>query len=168
MGDLNVHYSSDKHDWCTPPIVLDVIRQVGPIILDPCASAVGFVDADIEWTGVSGSFDGLRNRWIHPRDKRGVVYMNPPYSEMASWIAKARSEAGDGAEIVALIPARPDTKYWQDDIFRFANAVCFWRGRITFLGAPHPAPFPSAVVYWGPNLRRFEAALTPNGKVIRL
>jgi hypothetical protein len=31
-------YSSKKEDWRTPKEVLDVVREVGPIDLDPCAS----------------------------------------------------------------------------------------------------------------------------------
>ncbi len=168
MGDLAVHYSSENQDWCTPPLVLDSIREVGPIILDPCAARIGLVNAAVEWYGPPGSIDGLSRPWTGPDLKRGVVYMNPPYADVAAWVARASSEAWAGAEVVALIPARPDTKYWHNEIFKFANAICFWRGRITFVGAPHAAPFPSAVVYWGPNLRRFEAAMSSRGKVIRL
>ena len=48
--------------------------------------------------------------------------------------------------VVILIPARPDTKLWQDVIFPNANQICFVRGRLKFGGAKESAPFPSAVV----------------------
>ena len=75
-------------------------------------------------------------------------------------------EAALGEEIIALLPARVDTKWFQEDIFPTAAAICFWKGRLTFLGAPAPALFPSAVVYWGPNVQRFVSAFQTAGTII--
>ena len=30
--------SSVKMDWCTPDALLELVRQVGPIIFDPCTT----------------------------------------------------------------------------------------------------------------------------------
>lgn len=38
-----------------------------------------------------------------------------------------------------------DTAWWQDEVMR-AQEIRFLRGRVTFVGARSPAPFPSAVV----------------------
>jgi len=51
--------------------------------------------------------------------------------------------------VVFLIPARPDTKMWQDLIFPNASQVCFIRGRLKFGGAKENAPFPCALVVFG-------------------
>ena len=48
-----------------------------------------------------------------------------------------------------LIPARTDTSYWHDIIFKKATDIRFIRGRVRFeLGGVRKdaAPFPSAVV----------------------
>ena len=48
-----------------------------------------------------------------------------------------------------LIPARPDTKVWQDIIFPNASQICFIRGRLRFGDAKESAPFPSAIIVFG-------------------
>ena len=75
------------------------------------------------------------------------MYCNPPYGrELPKWVEKAYRESLDGATVVMLIPARPDTKYWHDIIFPHAAAICYLKGRIRFGGGDSSAPFPSAVV----------------------
>jgi hypothetical protein len=61
--------------------------------------------------------------------------MNPPYGrQLTSWVAKAREEHLCGrAElgVVALVPARTDTRWWHDSI---AGAADIWMlpGRLAF------------------------------------
>ena len=46
-----------------------------------------------------------------------------------------------------LLPARTDTKWWQEFIVNNPMAsVKFVKGRLKFGGAKNPAPFPSAIV----------------------
>ena len=52
-------------------------------------------------------------------------------------------------QVVLLIPARPDTKVWQDIIFPNASQVCFIRGRLRFGDAKENAPFPCAIIVIG-------------------
>jgi hypothetical protein len=133
--------SSVKSDWETPDEVLDLVREVfgGEIDLDPC-SVKG------NPTGAGEHFypplDGLAMSW------HGRVFLNPPYGRaLPAWVKKASTERAD---TIGLVPARPDTRWFQDWCAppTGADAVCFWRGRLTFKGAPHPAPFPSALVLW--------------------
>jgi hypothetical protein len=135
--------SSVKHDWETPEKILGVVRSVlGPIYLDPCTSLSNPVGAERFYVPKD---DGLSKQW------RGTVYMNSPYGrELSKWVKKASAEEGATA-IIGLIPARPDTRWFQDycnPSTSSATAVCFWRGRLTFVGAPAPALFPSALVLW--------------------
>src|SRR4030095_1049968 len=93
--------------------------------------------------------NGLEQPW------HGRVYVNPPYGDqIAAWTKKIRDEwEGENvSEIVALLPARPDTGWW--DALTYGTdccVACFWHGRLTFVGNDDPAPFPSVVVYFGPN-----------------
>ena len=50
--------------------------------------------------------------------------------------------------MVMLCAARTDTLYWHEIIMKTAAEVRFIKGRIKFGGAPHPAPFPSAIIIW--------------------
>ena len=77
--------------------------------------------------------------------------MTPPYGRtLGKWVAKAREEVATGRArvVVALIPARPDTRYWHDHIAAKAT-VYFLRGRLRVSGSEQSAPFPSALVVWG-------------------
>jgi phage N-6-adenine-methyltransferase len=151
--------SSTKMDWQTPDVVLDLVRRVGPIMLDPCTTVDNPVGAKgwyhlpgldglaLAWPAFSGSFDGV-----------GLIYVNPPYGRsLPAWIKKCAEAASNGAEIIALVPARTDTR-WFRQVAWSSDAICFWYGRITFVAAPNAAPFPSAVVYWGERRKRFVEA----------
>ena len=74
--------------------------------------------------------------------------MNPPYGrEIGLWARKARLEAVEGSLVVGLVPARTDTRWWQESVLGHAD-VYFIAGRLKFGGAENSAPFPSAIVIW--------------------
>ena len=85
------------------------------------------------------------------QDWNGVVWCNPPYGrEQIKFIQKAHDESvKHGSTVVCLIPARPDTKVWQDLIFNHADQVCFIKGRLKFGNSKDAAPFPSALIVFG-------------------
>lgn len=140
--------SSERMDWCTPESVLEKVRQVAPIRLDPSTNADNPTNAAVYYTHET---DGLSKSWA---GDHGLVFVNPEYGRaLKVWSEKIVKEAR-GAEIIALVPSRTDTK-WFHHLADNADMICFWRGRITFVGAAHPAPFPSAVFYFGPNVARF-------------
>lgn len=133
--------SSLTPEWATPwPLFRSLEAEFGPFDLDVCATpdnakvARFFTQAD----------DGLKQKW------EGRCWMNPPYGrEIGKWVAKARYEARHGATVVCLVPARTDTAWWHDNV-PDAKVVRFLRGRVKFNDAG-PAPFPSAVVVFGPE-----------------
>ena len=65
---------------------------------------------------------------------------------------------------VMLLPARTDTRWWESLIT--ADALLFWRGRLRFVGAPAPAPFPSVIAYWGHCVTRSRGAFAPHGWMV--
>lgn len=153
-----------SHDlaWCTPPEILDRVRKIGPIGLDPCGNAQSIVGAKVEWRGPPGK-DGLRESWAG----YGLVYVNSPYGRgIKRWVAKCAIEALEGVEIIALLPARTDPRWWHESVVGRASTICFWRGRLTFLGAPHGAPFPSAIVYYGDRPQMFKEAFAGAGWIV--
>jgi phage N-6-adenine-methyltransferase len=82
------------------------------------------------------------------------VFLNPPYSRVRDFIAKAAEQARKGnATVVCLVPARTDTRWFHDHIWdeqwhrtRPGVEVRFIKGRVKFGAATNGAPFPSMVV----------------------
>lgn len=152
--------SSAKQDWCTPAALLDRVRKVGRIGLDPCASPQGLVRARVEWTGPPEGENGLAANWAPVLRRGEVAWCNPPFAELTTWVDKACAEwtrmardvEGDddypARGILLLSPARTDTAWFRRLIER-SHAICFLAGRLTFVGAPNPAPFPSSVSCFG-------------------
>jgi hypothetical protein len=139
--------SSAKHDWCTPPCVLERVRRVGPIALDPSTSPANPCGAEACY-----SLHGLDLPWW------GLAYVNPEYGRaLPRWAEKAVQEAQRGVEIIMLVPSRTDTRWW-GHTFDACQVCAFWKGRITFVGAKAPAPFPSCLFYFGARRRRFSWA----------
>ncbi len=66
------------------------------------------------------------------------------------WIAKAHHEVQQHHAfcVIALIPARTDTRSWHKDIAGVAH-VFLLKGRLAFGQGKESAPFPSALVVWG-------------------
>jgi hypothetical protein len=144
---LRVMGSSESPEWYTPPHIFELaVATLGEVDLDPCWHARSPVAAQVTFTARQ---DGLNQPWA------GRVFLNPPYGrEIEAWLSKLVLEYNSGAvsEAIALVPARVDT-----DWFRLLDPFvrCFVDGRLTFVNAEHPAPFPSAVVYLGRNVRYF-------------
>ena len=86
-----------------------------------------------------------KKQTVSNRTGGGVIWCNPPYGrEIAGWVEKCSKHKGVA---VMLVPARTDTKWWQDYIYRNPNAqVRFFRGRLKFGDSNNSAPFPSALV----------------------
>lgn len=121
-------FSHESDNWNTPEIVLNAVRRMGDIGLDPCGGLNDNVNAKKRFTTED---DGLVQDW------RGYsnVFINPPYSQIKVWVKKThesyQDRKNDKDSYILLIPARTDTKYFQDYCFN-APAVCFWRGRLKF------------------------------------
>ena len=153
--------SSAKPDWQTPDIVLERVRAIAPIGLDPCTTDENPVGAPLYYTPKD---DGLTMPWEVGEDGT-LVYVNPPYGRaIAPWVRKCDSTLM--RTVVALLPARVDTRWFPWS----ADALCFWRGRLKFRGAPAPAPFSSVLAIWAADeshVERFAWEFRHVGKVIR-
>jgi len=73
------------------------------------------------------------------------VFCNPPYSKIKDWVKKCYDEAATGATVVLLIPARTDTRYFHDYIYK-QHEIRFIKGRLKFGDSKNSAPFPSMIV----------------------
>lgn len=78
-----------------------------------------------------------------------TVFYNPPYGRaIKDWVKKSSEESKKPNTIVVmLIPARTDTSYFHDYIYKKPNVeIRFIRGRLKFGDGKNSAPFPSMVV----------------------
>lgn len=135
--------TSNSNEWATPLKLFDKLDQEFKFNLDPCSTHENAKCAKhytIEEDGLSQCWGG------------DTVFMNPPYGyETIRWIEKAYEESLNGATVVCLIPARTDTSYWHDIIFKHAKQIRFVRGKIKFGDSKWTAPFASALVIFSPN-----------------
>lgn len=111
--------TENKDEWFTPPYITDAL---GKFDLDPCMS-----QSKLEVIGrrqnYTKDFDGLSQIW---EDR---VWCNPPYGNNTfKWI-KNLADHGNG---IALIFARTETKGFHAEIWKRANAVFFFSGRLKF------------------------------------
>lgn len=135
---MDVHFSSKTDNWATPQSFFNRLDNEFNFTLDPCANELNakcpkfFTKDD----------DGLTQSWAGER-----VFMNPPYGRViGDWVRKAYEEAqNDNTVVVALIPARTDTKYWHEYVMK-AKEIRLVKGRLKFGDGRNSAPFPSAVV----------------------
>lgn len=141
------------HDtWNTPEWVLDLVRSVAQIALDPCSNQWSTVRAAREYRLERGE-DGLLLPW----PTTGLVFVNPPYGKpVAAWAERMALHATHGCEILALIPANVGTRWFHAHVIT-ADVLLFWRRRISFVerGVVRPANTQDMCSpYWGPNANR--------------
>lgn len=107
-----------KEDWITP---YNLVTALGYFDLDPCASNLqeGFY-AENNYTIAD---DGLKKDW------EGRVWCNPLYGRKTEPFIRKLAKHGNG---IALIFARVDTKLWHDVIFKYADAIFVFKGRLKF------------------------------------
>ena len=149
-----VLHSSAKSDWGTPQKLFDHLDRLFDFELDVCASGENkkcnlFIDEQME--GLTYPFGG------------NSCWMNPPYGRgIGAWIEKAAKH-----QTVALIPARPDTRWFQT-VWEHAETICFMQGRVKFEGAQNGAPFPTAIAVFGHCLTAEQVAgLEELGRCVR-
>jgi phage N-6-adenine-methyltransferase len=134
-------FSTGKDDWETPPDLFKKLDDEFHFTLDPCCT---------EQTAKCRKYytketDGLKQDWGGE-----TVFVNPPYSakEQDKWVKKCYEESQKpNTKVVALLPARTDTERFHKYILNHAE-IRFIKGRIKFVGAKAPAPFPSMIVIW--------------------
>lgn len=91
-------------------------------------------------------------------------------TSIRNWVDKAiYHHREDQTQVLTLIPAAVDTATWQDGVFPTADAVCYIKGRLTFLGnVKGPAPMACAIVGWVDDTDRFVKVFSKLGTCHRL
>ena len=133
-------FSSKTNEWATPLALFQELDKEFGFTLDPCATPQNAKCKKF----YTLEDDGLKQNWEGHR-----VFCNPPYGrEIGRWVEKCYREAQRGALVVALIPARTDTRYFHEFVWKKAKEIRFLRGRLHFNESKQAAPFPSMIVIW--------------------
>src|SRR5690606_38470131 len=135
---IHVVFSNRTDDWQTPDEIYSYLEKIYGIPknewYDPCP----LFHKDL-------GFDGLKENWL---DKE-YIYINPPYSNIIDFVKKAidshRKYGGSNKEIIFLIPARTDTKYYEL-LFKYGCEFTFIIGRLKFGNSKYSSTFPSVLV----------------------
>lgn len=136
-------FSSKTDLWETPQDLFDELNNEFQFTLDVCATPEN-AKCDKFYTKEQ---DGLKHPW------KGTVWCNPPYGRgIGQWVRRALFASVSGSTVVMLLPARTDTKWFHDYIYKRNNVeIRFIRGRLKFGGSKNSAPFPSMVVVFMPH-----------------
>jgi phage N-6-adenine-methyltransferase len=135
-----VYWRHESDVWSTPQDFFANLDAEFHFTLDACAIAAN-ATCDRYF---SPEDDGLIQDW-----GQEVIWCNPPYSQVARWIAKAYDASKAGATVVCLVYAAVDTRWWQTYVQPYAE-FRFPPGRLKFGISPHHAPRASAVVIFRP------------------
>ena len=136
----NIAYDRENVTYGTPPdLVAHLEEELGVRFsgFDPCPMPrpAGFDGLIVPW--------GARGDW---------VFVNPPYNDTKSFVAKAFAELdGRGVRSCLLIPARTENLTWQGVIIPRASKIYALRYGTRFVrpdGTPcrRPCPMPLAAV----------------------
>ena len=134
-----VIFSSTTNEWATPQEFFDKLNEEFNFTLDPCATPQNAKCKKF----YTIKEDGLKQNW-----QGETVFCNPPYGRaIKDWVRKCYEESKKPNTIVVmLIPARTDTTYFHDYIYKKARDIRFVKGRLKFGNSTNSAPFPSMVV----------------------
>jgi site-specific DNA-methyltransferase (adenine-specific) len=145
--------SSNTPEWATPQWLFDALNGVYRFTLDPCSTHAN-AKCRKHYTRED---DGLSRSWAGE-----TVFMNPPYGkEILSWVYKCliESKMWGAKPIVALLPARTDTRWFHDYVYGRAE-IYFIRGRLKFGDGKGSAPFPSMIAVWGGSDETYQRMMT--------
>ncbi len=127
----------------TPEVFLNAVRkklQIRNFTIDLAASASNAVTKRF--------ISKEQNSLVQPWDTaNGWGWLNPEFSDIAPWVAKAAEAKQRGQRVAVLIPASVGTNWWKDHVHNQA-AVWFLNGRIQFVGHDQPYPKDCALLLY--------------------
>lgn len=139
-----------KDEQTTPRAIFERIEEVLGVLFihDVCASAKNTKCASY-WNKRDNA---LRQNWA-ARRRLSVLWMNPPYSMLPEFTAKAAYEASQGIVVVGLVPHMSSSRWYQQHVHNAASVVFLPDGRINFelRGVVRPGnALPSCFPVWTP------------------
>lgn len=128
MSLNNVLFSHNSDHWSTPDNIYNYF--VGGGYIDPCPLGTPYDTELVPYV-----------------DKK--LFINPPYSCMDKRGGYVIDLVKNNCEVVLLVPARTDTKWWHN-LLELNPIIYFFKGRLKF-SKKGSAPFPSVLLIFKPN-----------------
>lgn len=157
-------FSKASDEWTTPKDVFDRLNAEFQFCVDVSATTENALTP--YWFGLGSLIpDALASEcwgvdgWILAGESfEPTFWCNPPYSKCRAFLAKIVEEVATGGKlVVALVPARTDTRWWHTYVWdatrhqpREGVEVRFLRGRLKFSNSTNTAPFPSCLIIFRP------------------
>lgn len=150
----------DKDEWRTPPAIFrflaDHLRaELGREISLDAAAGAGNALAALYFTKESNALD--RN-WLE-QSRGGGVFLNPPFSRIREFMAKAAFEAARGCPVVAVAPGTWATQWMHRSVMPTATTLFAPDRRLRYHrpdgGLGDSPNFESVLISWvGPRVLR--------------
>lgn len=138
MKGQEVVFSHKSDEWSTPQVLFDELNAEFNFGFDLAAS-----HANKKCSRYTGDLfaSGILS---HIEYSEEYGFCNPPYSDIKSFV---RAFSIYDVNVVCLLPARTDTKWFHDYCYNKPNVeIRFIKGRLKFGDSKNNAPFPSMIV----------------------
>jgi hypothetical protein len=103
------------------------------------AEAAGLDAFAHDWANLSRLYRAPSPGPTGDPERRGLLWLNPEYSEIAPWAERCAREGRKGANIIMLVPASVGANWFRDHVAGTAD-VSLLLGRLTFVGSTAPYP----------------------------
>lgn len=118
-----------KQNYQTPIELLNAVRkrlQIADFVCDLAADEQNAVCNQF----IDEEQDSLVMDW--PQTDGGWCWLNPPYSDIEPWVAKAKNASHNGTQTVMLVPASVGSNWWREYVEPWAYQS-FLNGRLCFI-----------------------------------
>lgn len=167
-------------EWYTPKWIIDDLKSVREIVLDPFGSQKSVVGAKVTW--IYPQKDGLSDDWgvdANPY-QLGIVFSNPPFSLKAEftdhWVRQTPTFSAPNTLVthVAILPSKTEQP-WFGKMLEHSDAVVFFKGRVAYdrlvgdevVQGPQP-PMGSVLFIRGEDTAQICSAFEKHGTVVKL
>ena len=124
-----------KTDWQTPKVLWEKIKGVG-FNVDAAADSNNHLCDSWYGPGSALGEDALLvDQWLSP------AFCNPPYGRgIEQWLDKFIEQSRLGAQIMALLPANIEARWWFEKVIEQHCDIFFLVGRVPFVDPTRTKP----------------------------
>jgi phage N-6-adenine-methyltransferase len=118
----------------------------------------------ISWDLAASQTNAVCDLWIGEKQNsllqdwhrlHGLLWLNPPFADIAPWAKKCALEAAKGARIVLLIPAAVGSEWFREHVHPHAFTLAL-NPRLTFSGETTPYPKDCMLSVFSAGIRGFD------------